>query len=205
MTVSSPAPADRLCLLRSELARLGLDGFIVPRADEHQGEYVPPRAERLAWLTGFTGSAGVAVVLAEKAALFVDGRYTLQASREVDTEAFEILHVTDTPPHDWLAEQAMPGARIGYDAWLHTPDDVARLGKALEGRGSRLLPVADGSNPVDTVWPDQPDVPLAPVTPHTAEYAGKSVEKKLSEVVEALRRQRRTLPSSPRRTASRGC
>ncbi|EKV31732.1 Xaa-Pro aminopeptidase [Caenispirillum salinarum AK4] len=190
MTAPAPDPADRLRLLRGELTRLGLDGFIVPRADEHQGEYVPPRAERLAWLTGFTGSAGVAVVLADKAALFVDGRYTLQAAQEVDTEAFEILHVTETPPHEWLADQVRPGARIGFDAWLHTPDGVARVGKALEAVDARLLAVADGSNPVDAVWSDQPDVPLAPVVPHAPEVSGKPAAEKLDEVAATLRRQR---------------
>lgn len=190
MTVSAPAPADRLRLLRGELARLGLDGFIVPRADEHQGEYVPPRAERLSWLTGFTGSAGVAVVLADTAAVFVDGRYTLQAAQEVDAGAFTIQHITDTPPEVWLAEQVKAGARIGYDAWLHTPDGVARLGKALESVEARLLPVADGTNPVDTVWSDQPDAPLAPVVPHVEAHAGKPLSEKLAEVTASLAKQR---------------
>src|SRR5205807_219426 len=96
-------PAERLAALRAELARRGLDGFLVPRADEHQGEYVPPRAERLQWLTGFTGSAGLVVVLRDKAAIFVDGRYTLQVRAQVDTALYEPRHLTDEPAADWVA------------------------------------------------------------------------------------------------------
>src|SRR5438105_11204693 len=114
-----PRPA-RLALLREELMARGLDGFIVPRADEHQGEYVPQCGQRLAWLTGFTGSAGMAIVLADRAALFVDGRYTLQAGQQVDTGLFEIRHLVDEPPSRWLAGAAAKGAVIGYDPWLHT-------------------------------------------------------------------------------------
>lgn len=185
MTATAPAPADRLSLLRGELARRGLDGFLVPRADEHQGEYVPARAERLAWLTGFTGSAGTAVVLAERAALFVDGRYTLQAADEVDAGAFEIVPVVDTPLHEWLAGAVGEGVRIAYDPWLHTPDQVARLERALEPAGAALVPVSDG-NPLDAVWADQPPPPLAPVVPHPEQFAGKSAADKLAEVAGRL-------------------
>src|SRR5947209_18919003 len=111
----------RLAALRAELKRENLDGFIVPRADEHQNEYVPKCAERLAWLPGLTGSAGVAIVLADKAAIFVDGRYTLQARGEIDTKCFAIVDITRTPPSSWLAEQISKGRRIGYDPWIHTP------------------------------------------------------------------------------------
>ncbi|HSV28223.1 MAG TPA: aminopeptidase P family N-terminal domain-containing protein, partial [Candidatus Omnitrophota bacterium] len=122
-----PVPRQRLDDLRAELARRGLDGFIVPRADEHQGEYVPPRAQRLAWLTGFTGSAGAAVVLADKAAIFVDGRYTIQVGQEVDTSLFEPQHLVERPPAKWLGEALAPGARFGFDPWLHSPDQVEAL------------------------------------------------------------------------------
>ena len=124
--------AERLAALRRELAARGLDGFIVPRADEHQGEYVPPRGQRLAWLTGFTGSAGLAIVLPERAALFVDGRYTLQAAAQVDAALFEIHHLIDEPPSRWLAAALETGMTLGYDPWLHTPQDVERFRAAAE-------------------------------------------------------------------------
>ena len=116
---------ERLKLLRAELVRRGLQGFIVPRADEHQGEYVAPYAQRLTWISGFTGSAGTAVVLAKRAALFTDGRYTLQAAQETDSEQFDILHSGETSPSAWVAEALPPGARLGYDPWLHVADQVA--------------------------------------------------------------------------------
>src|SRR5580693_9268721 len=112
------APRERMAALRQELRRQGLDGFIVPRADEHLGEYVPPSAERLAWLTGFTGSAGLAVVLSSTAAVFTDGRYVLQLAAQTDPALWERLHVTEQPPEVWLSANAPPGARIGFDPWL---------------------------------------------------------------------------------------
>ncbi len=130
--------AARLGRLREELAAQGLDGFIVPRADEHQGEYVPPRGQRLAWLTGFTGSAGVAIVLRDRAALFVDGRYTLQAAAQVDAELFEIHHLIDEPPARWIGTALTSGAVLGYDPWLHTPHDVERLSRR-NGKGPRII------------------------------------------------------------------
>ena len=119
--------AERLGRLRKELCARGLEGFIVPRADEHQGEYVPPRGQRLAWLTGFTGSAGVAIVLSDRAALFVDGRYTLQAASQVDTGLFEIHHLIEEPPAQWVATALKPGAVLAYDPWLHTPQEADRF------------------------------------------------------------------------------
>src|SRR6478752_6536381 len=133
--------AARVALLREELAARGLDGFIVPRADEYQGEYVPPAGQRLAWLTGFTGSAGLAIVLRDRAALFVDGRYTLQAAAQVDTALFEIRHLVDEPAWRWLAEAASKGAVIGYDPWLHTPHEVERFRSGAERAGASLRPV----------------------------------------------------------------
>src|SRR5262249_36418252 len=111
--------AARVAALRAELLRRGLAGFIVPRADEHQGEYVSPRAERLAWLTGFTGSAGLAIVLQQAAAIFVDGRYTLQVTQQVDTTLLVTRHLTDQPPEAWIAENLPAGGKLGYDPWLH--------------------------------------------------------------------------------------
>ncbi len=174
---SSPAThADRLVALRKELGRRGLAGFLVPRADEHQGEYVPPRAERLAWLTGFTGSAGLAVVLADKAAIFVDGRYTLQLRDQVDTALFEPLHLVDQPPEGWISAHLPKGGRLGYDPWLHTPDGVKRLRQAAVKPGGELVAVA--SNPLDAVWTDQPPPPLAPVVAQDLRYAGRSSQEK---------------------------
>src|SRR6266446_3604700 len=156
--------ATRLDRLRRELAAQDLDGFIVPRADEHQGEYVPPRGQRLAWLTGFTGSAGLAIVLRDRAALFVDGRYTLQAAAQVDTGSFELHHLIEEPPAQWLATVLKNGEVLAYDPWLHTPHEVERFHTAVEKAGAVLRGVAD--NPLDRVWPGQPAEPVAPVVPH---------------------------------------
>ena len=112
--------AERAAALRAELKRLGVDGFIAPRADEHQGEYAPSNAERLAWLTGFTGSAGTAVVLADKAAILVDGRYTLQAAEQVDAKVFSIVASMQTSPEAWIEANLPKGAKLGFDPWLVT-------------------------------------------------------------------------------------
>jgi len=178
-----PRPA-RLALLREELAARGLAGFIVPRADEHQGEYVPQRGQRLAWLTGFTGSAGAAIVLTRRAAVFVDGRYTLQAADQVDTALFKIHHLIDEPPSRWLAAALGKGETIGYDPWLHTPQEVERLRAAAERAGAALRAV--DNNPLDRVWPGQPPPPLAPVYPQPAQFAGESAESKRARLGHAL-------------------
>ena len=140
--------AERLRLLRERLAADGRAGFVVPRADEHQGEYVPMCGQRLAWLTGFTGSAGMAVVLQDRAAVFVDGRYTLQAAAQVDATAYEIRHLIDEPAANWLATAAKKGDAIGYDPWLHTPQEVERLRAA----STRRRDLAATANPLDAVW-----------------------------------------------------
>jgi Xaa-Pro aminopeptidase len=175
--------AARLQLLRDELEARQLDGFIVPRADEHQGEYVPRCGQRLAWLTGFTGSAGMAIVLAERTALFADGRYTLQAAAQVDTGLFEIHHLIDEPPARWLAGALKTGMVVGYDPWLHTPQEVERLKAGAERAGASLTPVA---NPIDRVWPGRPPAPLAPVVPHLDSFAGESATSKRSRLGRAL-------------------
>src|SRR5437879_367851 len=185
------APADfarlsraaRLARLRETLAAEGLDGFIVPRGDQHQGEYVPPCGQRLAWLTGFTGSAGMAIVLRERAALFVDGRYTLQAAQQVDTALFEIRHLVDEPAWRWLATAAPKGGVIGYDPWLHTPQEVERFRIGVERAGAKLQPV---DNVIDRVWQDRPPAPLAPVVPHPDSFAGESAEAKRSRLGQGL-------------------
>ncbi len=174
-------PAERLAALRAELARAGVDGFLVPRADEHLGEYVPPSGERLAWLTGFTGSAGLAVVLPDRAALFTDGRYTTQAAQQTDPALWEQRHITEAPPAPWLKEHAA-GKRIGYDPWLHAEAGVKRL---EEGSGATLVPLP--ANPLDAIWHDRPAPPAAPAQVHPAEYAGKPAAEKRAEAAEALR------------------
>ncbi len=121
---------DRLVALRKEMAAQGLAGFIVPRADEHQGEYVPKRAERLAWISNFTGSAGLVIVLQDRAAVFVDGRYTIQVREQVDAGLFEIRHVTNEPPEAWLAQHLKKGDILGFDPWLVTPDAAQRFREA---------------------------------------------------------------------------
>ena len=171
---------SRLAALREELTRLGVYGFIVPRADEHLGEYVPASAERLAWLTGFTGSAGLAVVLADRAAVFTDGRYVLQVAAQTDPALWERLHITEQPPPGWLAEHAPPGARIGYDPLLISEEALERYVEA----GLVMEPLT--RNPVDTVWRDRPAPPLAPAVPHALEYAGCSADEKRAEIAQLL-------------------
>ena len=178
------AGRERLAALRTELARRGLDGFVVPRADEHQGEYVPRRAERLAWLTGFTGSAGTATVLPGSAAIFVDGRYTLQVRDEVDADLFAPRHATDEPLEDWLADALRGGQRLGYDPWLHTLAGVEKLAAACRKAGAEI--VACEGNPIDAVWPDQPPAPLGPVVPHDLAYAGVAAAEKRARAARTL-------------------
>jgi len=177
---SPQTPAARLAALRAALAAAGVDGFLVPRADEHLGEYVPASAERLAWLTGFTGSAGLAVVLADRAALFTDGRYTLQAAQQTDPALWERHHLIEDPPQDWLKRHAA-GRRIGYDPWLHPEPQLARF----EGASVTLVPL--DPNPVDTVWTDRPAPPASPVVPHPLAYAGAPSSEKREIAAAALR------------------
>jgi Xaa-Pro aminopeptidase len=181
-----PDHAARLTALRSELVRRGLSGFVVPRSDEHQGEYVPARADRLAWITGFTGSAGLAIVTLDQAAIFVDGRYTLQVQAEVSPELFQYKHLTDDPQADWAAAALPQGARLGYDPWLHTVGWVERMRSVIARAGVELLACPD--NPIDAVWPDQPPAPLAPVVPHDLRFAGRAAAEKQADVAATLRK-----------------
>ncbi|MFO1086316.1 MAG: aminopeptidase P family protein [Reyranellaceae bacterium] len=176
----SPAPATRLTALRAELQRRGLAGFVVPRADEHQGEYVPRRAQRLAWLTGFRGSAGLAIVLADRAAIFIDGRYTLAVRSQVDTAAFAPQQVPEQSPEAWIAENLPKGGKLGFDPWLQTLDGQERFARACQRAGGEFVPV--DSNPLDAVWADQPAAPLAPVLPHPDEFAGESSAAKRARI-----------------------
>ncbi|MBR1218359.1 aminopeptidase P family protein [Bradyrhizobium sp. U87765 SZCCT0131] len=178
----------RLAALREELARRHLTGFVVPRADQQQNEYVPPSDERLAWLTGFTGSAGLAAILPDKAAVFVDGRYTLQAAKQVDTSAWSVESLIDPPPEKWLETHLSPGARLGFDPWLHTTAAAERLAAACSRAGAEL--VAVDSNPLDAVWTERPAPPLGAVTLHPAKYAGESADDKLGRIRGELARGR---------------
>ena len=174
----------RLDALRKELKARGLDGFVIPISDEHMSEYVGAYAQRLAWLTGFGGSAGTAAVLADKAAMFVDGRYTLQVREQVDGRLYEYQSVPATSVAAWLADNAAPGARIGFDPWLHGKPWADATAKALADKQAELVPV-DG-NPVDAIWADQPAPSPAPALVHDHAYTGKSSEAKRSEVAEWL-------------------
>ncbi|MEE2760396.1 MAG: aminopeptidase P family protein [Pseudomonadota bacterium] len=177
---------ERLAALRENLLIRKLDGFLVPLADEHQGEYVPKHAARLKWLTGFTGSAGIAVVLADQATLFVDGRYTLQAEKQVDGKLFQIRHLVEQSPTDWIAEILQKGARLGFDPWLHTGDGTARYRRAVAKAGAELS--AEDSNPIDSVWWNQPPPPLWPITIQDVAMAGKSSSRKREEIAAELRK-----------------
>jgi len=179
--------APRLSALRGEFARRGIDGFLVPRADEHQGEYVPKRAERLSWLTGFTGSAGMAVVLTGKAAIFVDGRYTLQVRNQTDTSLFETLDLMNDGAANWIEANLPKGAKLGYDPWLHTQAGVERLKISVERAGGTL--VALDSNPLDAVWPDQPGPPRARAVPHPIALAGETSQSKRARLAEDLKKR----------------
>ena len=185
-----PAPpdrtimADRLAALRAELAKRGLDGFIVPRADAFLNEYVPPNAERLAWLTGFTGSAGAAVVLADRAAIFIDGRYVEQAARETDPALWQRRHLVEEPPAQWLRAHLHAGQKFGIDPWLHSADARARLDGAIRDAGAESVLVT--SNPVDAVWPDRPPPPPDPAVVHDERFAGKSSAAKRAELAAQL-------------------
>jgi Xaa-Pro aminopeptidase len=172
--------AARVVALRAELKRRGLDGFVVPRADRQQNEYLPASEERFAWLTGFTGSAGAAVVLAERAALFVDGRYTVQAASQVDAKVFAVEHLIDTPPDKWLEQNLKSGAKLGYDPWLHTYDGAERLKKVCDTVGATL--VAADSNPIDALWSDRPAPPSGPVVLRDIKLAGESAADKLKRI-----------------------
>ncbi len=176
--------AARLRALRDRLARSGLDGFIVRRADEHQGESLPPGAERLAWLTGFTGSAGLAVVLADRAAIFVDGRYVLQLREQVDAASFELHHSAERPPTDWIADNLGESRRLGYDPWLQTENHTGHFRQACRRAGSELVAAED--NPLDAIWRDRPPPPLAPAVAHDLRFAGIASPLKRRRVAEAL-------------------
>ncbi len=178
----------RLDALRKELARQGLDGFVIPISDEHLSEYVGAYAQRLAWLTGFGGSAGTAAVLKDKAAIFVDGRYTLQVRDQVDGRLYEYKSVPQDKLADWLSANVGEGAKIGFDPWLHTSGWAKTTGKALAEVGAELVPVE--ANPVDAVWQDQPEPSPAPAFVQDDALAGRSSADKRAEVGEWLKAEK---------------
>ncbi|TGS11974.1 aminopeptidase P family protein [Mesorhizobium sp. M2E.F.Ca.ET.209.01.1.1] len=176
----------RVALLRQWLADNGLDGFIVPRADEHQGEYVADRSARLKWLTGFSGSAGVAIVLRDRAFIFVDGRYTLQVRNEVDLSIFTVESLIDNPPASWIKDNLGKGARLGFDPWLHTIGEVKALKASAEQSGATLVPL--DRNPIDIIWKDQPEPPRAPVELQELNFAGELAKDKLVRLASAIQK-----------------
>jgi Xaa-Pro aminopeptidase len=184
----SGATAPRVAALRVELKRRGLDGFLVPHADRHQSEYLPPSEERLAWLTGFTGSAGSAVILADRAVLFIDGRYTLQAREQTDTATFSIEHMVEKPLTEWLEANLRHGSKLGYDPWLHTAEDAEKLAKACAAAGATLIAVEP--NPIDAIWTGRPQPPMGAVVLHDLRYAGEDAGAKLARIREELRKLR---------------
>jgi Xaa-Pro aminopeptidase len=179
--------ADRLAALREQLKANQLDGFVVPLTDEHMSEYVGSYAQRLAWLTGFEGSAGSAVVLPEEAAIFVDGRYTLQVRQQVSATEWSYQSVPETSTTEWLKEHAPEGGRIGYDPWLHTRDWVKKAQEALASRGAELVAVA--RNPIDEIWKDRPEASKAHLIVQPDQYAGKSAAEKRTEIGDWLAKQ----------------
>src|SRR5690348_751198 len=172
--------ADRLQALREQLKAEKLDGFVVPLTDEYMSEYVGSYAQRLAWLTGFQGSAGSAVVLPEEAAIFVDGRYTLQVRQQVSRDQWSYQSVPETSTTEWLKDHAPEGGRIGYDPWLHTRDWVKKAKESLASRGAELVPV--DRNPIDEIWTDRPEASKAHLVVQPDQYAGKSAAEKRTEI-----------------------
>jgi Xaa-Pro aminopeptidase len=170
----------RFTLLRNELKRRKLTGFLVPRQDEFQGEYVPAYAERLRWLTGFSGSWGLAILTLKKAAIFIDGRYTIQVRDQVDTKLITPQHLIDEPPTSWIAKNLKKGDRLGFDPWLVTADQAKRFADACEKVGASF--VAVDSNPIDAIWDDQPARPSAAISTHPTQFAGRSAADKLKDM-----------------------
>lgn len=181
----SKSSAARVALLRKKLESLNLEGFIIPHEDEFQSEYLPPCYERLSWISGFTGSAGTAIVTRDKAVIFVDGRYVLQVKDQIDASIFQSIDVMTQAPSEWIRENLPSGARLGYDPWLHTLQGFRTISSACEEAKAELVEVSD--NLIDAIWDDQPPLPLKPVQIHGLDYAGKSSADKRKEIGEKLK------------------
>lgn len=184
-TASPENGAPRILALRERFASLGVDAVLVPRADEYQGEYVPASAERLAWLTGFTGSAGVALVMTSQALVFVDGRYTTQLAQQTDPAIFSPGDLIGEPPVDWIGQHAPKGFRLGIDPWLHTAGEVKKLEAALKDKEGALVLLDE--NPVDAIWVDRPQEPVGRVTIQKHQHAGTLAKDKLEKIAEDVR------------------
>jgi len=181
----SQVSAARLTGLRAAMAAAHVDGYLIPHGDEHQGEFIAPYAERLKWLTGFAGSAGSAVVLANRAAIFVDGRYTLQVRDQVDGALYEYRHMIDAPAHAWLAENLKRGQKLGFDPRLHTPGGLARIEDACAKAGASLAPLSD--NLIDRVWTDRPPRPTAPAMVYPDKFAGRTSAEKRALIAQVVK------------------
>ena len=175
-----------LPLLRAEMAAQNLDGFIVPHDDEYLNEYLPDCAERLMWVSGFSGSAGAAIVLTDGAVMFTDGRYTLQVREQVDDRFYSFEDISDMSLSAWLAEHGKPGARIGYDPMLHSPAGLEALNKASDRAGFVLVPTQQ--NPIDAAWKNRPEPPVTPIVLHADDFAGKSSQTKRQEIAAAVQK-----------------
>ncbi len=180
--------ANRISALREALKKQNIDGFIVPHADEFQGEYLPAYAERLAWLTGFTGSAGSAIILSKKAAIFVDGRYTIQVAEQTDDKAITALDSSDISPDKWVRKNLKPGQRLGFDPWLLTASQTEKFESAVLAAGGELVSL--NTNPIDTIWHDQPEKPSKQVFAQPLQFAGKSTADKISQIQKALKQNK---------------
>lgn len=171
--------SQRLSALRDEMRKEKVTAFLVPHADEHQNEYLPKRAERLAWLTGFTGSAGFCIAALDKAAVFSDGRYTVQLNEQIDASVFSAENSVTTPPSKWLTENMGAEDIIAYDPWLMTPNQIKTFEEAAKKANCKLQPT---DNLIDRIWHDQPAKPMGKVALHDIQYAGKSAEEKTAEI-----------------------
>jgi Xaa-Pro aminopeptidase len=179
-TSDRAATPQRVAALRRHLKNSGVDGMIIPHADRHQNEYLPASEERLSWLTGFTGSAGRAIVLGDRAVLFVDGRYTLQARNQVDASIFEVVLVSEMTVDAWIEANLSRGAKLGYDPWLHTAADIEKLSQATETAGAALTPLE--SDPFPSIWSDRPAALSAPVVLQDIRHAGEDSASKLARI-----------------------
>ena len=171
---------ERLVSLRNIMEKQNLQGYLIPRADEYQSEYLPKSSQRLAWLTGFDGSAGFAIVLKQRAAIFTDGRYTLQIRDQVDEKHFEIYNTAEMLPLDWLESNLSKNDCIGFDPWLHTCDEVIKISTVLASKDAEAIKLS--KNLIDEIWLDRPPVPLGPITPHPEIYAGEAVASKFDTI-----------------------